>query len=349
MILKEATDRAADIEQLTDLMRVSPASCRAAIQKQIDRIRKGASGEREAAHFLQREFGRSQDIAIFHDLRLGVDKDYAQIDHLVIDRIQQAAWVLETKNYSGRLTCDEHGDWTVWRSGKPQPIPSPINQARRQCELLRRWLRADGVPTITRIHPVVLISPTSSIDRRQLPPDAHIVKSDNFGAWWRKQADAIGFATALVALGRHLLAGMSQDEFLALGNRLVAAHVAPTVDWHAKLRLPRAAETPGRSGSDRSSDRMKAAVGPPAATPSLVSTPHGDVMIARIPDGRYALRNEKNDALIALVRSACRGKGQWNPRFRNWLIPETQLPEVLATLSTIAAAHELSKSASSVK
>jgi hypothetical protein len=66
--------------------------------------------------------------------------------------------------------------------------------------------------------------------------------------------------------------------------------------------------------------------------PRNISTPHGRISITRIPDGRYALRNEKSDALIALVRNACRGKAQWNPRFRNWLIAASELQDILHSL-----------------
>src|SRR3546814_12440743 len=91
------------------------------------------------------------------DLRIGVDGDYAQIDHLIIHHKQGAAWVLETKNFSGRLSCNEHGDWTVWNRKTPTPIHSPMNQARRHCETLRLWPERHRVTAIRHIHSVVLI------------------------------------------------------------------------------------------------------------------------------------------------------------------------------------------------
>jgi hypothetical protein len=238
MILKEADGRSSDIAELKRLKTSSPRSFHGAIQKQIDSIYIGIAGERDAAHFLKREFERSENVAILHDLRFGIDGDFAQIDHLVIHRVQQAAWVLETKNYSGRLSCDEHGDWTVWRGRMPQSIDSPIEQARRQCEWLRLWFEENGIKSIQSIEPVVLISPTSSINRTMLPPGSHVVKSDNFAAWWKKQVHSIGLGTALGMVGRHLLNGMSHDDFKALGEQLVSAHVPPKYDWRARLRLP---------------------------------------------------------------------------------------------------------------
>lgn len=165
MILKEADDRSSDIAELEGLKRTSPQAFHAAIQKQINNIRAGVAGERNAAHFLKRQFEHSDNVAILHDLRIGIDGDFAQIDHLVMHRVQRAAWVLETKNYSGRLSCDEHGDWTVWRGRKPQSIPSPIEQARRQCEWLRLWLKENGIKT--RIHATSLSLKDSALDSKQ--------------------------------------------------------------------------------------------------------------------------------------------------------------------------------------
>ena len=335
MILKEADDRAEDLAELKRLREASPASFRAAIQKQIDNIHKGIAGEREAAHFLKREFGHSGEMLILHDLRIGVDGDYAQIDHLVIHRVQATAWVLETKNYSGRLSCDEHGDWTVWRSGKPTPIASPSNQASRQGQTLRLWLQANGIRAIQKIQPVILISPISSVNRNELSQDTHVVKSDNFGEWWRKQTNAIGFSSALGIVGRHVLSGLSTEEFLALGKRLVDAHVPATYDWRAMLRLPR----PSEQVEPTASEQKPVIPDQPAGdAPHIIVTPHGKITITRIPDGRYALRNDKNEALVEIVKKACKGRAQWNPRFRNWLISEDKLSSIVAVLARSAEA-----------
>jgi hypothetical protein len=291
----------------------------------------GVAGERETAHFLKREFGQSDKVAVFNDLRIGIKGDFTQIDHLLIHRVQRAAWVLETKNYAGRLSCDEHGDWTVWRGGKPTSIPSPIEQARRQCEWLRLCLKAHGLEPLNRIEPVVLISPSSSVNRTKLPPDSHVVKSDNFGTWWNKRTDAIGLGTALTMVGRHLLGGMSRDDLVAFGERLVRLHVTAIRDWRAQLRLPPSdVHTEPSSGPPETSQTSSKA--DEVNAPLIIQTIHGKVTITRVPDGRYALRNEKNDALIELVKNACKGKANWNPRFRNWLITESELTGMLVSI-----------------
>ena len=328
MVIKDADDRSEDIAVLKGLRDNSPDAFRGAIQKQIDNIYSGMAGEREAAHFLNREYRHSEKIIVLHDLRLGVDGDFAQIDHLVIHRFQMAAWVLETKNFAGRLTCDEHGDWTVWLNGKPRSIQSPVNQARRHCQTLQLWMEANGIKAIHQTHPVVLLSPTSSVNRTNLPPDSHVIKSDNFPEWWRKHANDISIGNVFGLVGRHLLNGMSHDQFLALGQRLVDAHVPARYNWRAMLRLPvpKRSSEPSEGGPPEKA--IVAAQGNGEA-PLIIATAFGEVKIVRIPDGRYAIRNDKNDALIEIVRTACKGKAQWNPRYRNWLAAEDKLQSIM--------------------
>ncbi|MXO49673.1 hypothetical protein GRI69_15595 [Erythrobacter vulgaris] len=339
MIWKDADDRSGDIAQLERLLESAPEKHQSRISKQIANIRSGQSGERRAAHFLGREFGTSQSIGIAHDLRLELGDEVAQIDHLVIHRYQATAWVLETKNYAGRITCDEHGDWTVWNRGKPRDIPSPLNQARRQCELLSRWLEANDIAAIDKIQPVVLISPTSSVDRSKLPGEAHVVKSDNFGEWWRRQSEKLGTGTALLMMGKHFLKGMSEEAFEALGQRLAAAHRPSQYDWQAMLGLP----------SSRGSTEYPAAengqLQPQVADvreltgdgPWTFQTAAGELKVSRIPDGRFAIRNDRSDVMIEAVKTSCKGRGQWMPRYRNWLLAESEITEVIRDIISMVA------------
>ncbi|WP_114226597.1 MULTISPECIES: nuclease-related domain-containing protein [Sphingomonas] len=334
MILKTADDREDDVIELERLRLLAPSSSQTAIDKQIANIRSGAAGERSAAHFIDLEFGKSERVAIFHDLRIGTDGDYAQIDHLLIHRLQATAWVLETKNYNGRLSCDEHGDWTLWRGGKPISVPSPINQARRQCQALQLWLDAHGYTWLRNVHPVVLISPKSSVDRRKLSPDEHVVKADNFATWWKEQAGEIGLGTALQMLGRHAVSGLSPTEFEAFGRTLVGAHEPIKFDWAARIGISKAVAevvpVPEKPQADSETYPSQ------AATPNTVRTPFGEIKISRVSAAQVALRNDSDPRLIAVVRNACKGKGRWVPRYRNWLIADDDLGQVLDSIRQTA-------------
>lgn len=320
MIIKSAEGRDADLTELRRLRAEAAQADIAKIDQHIRNIEKGAVGEKSAAHFIDREFGQSPRMAILHDLRLKMDEDVAQIDHLVIHRYQQTAWVLETKNFAGRLYCDEHGDWTVWKGRKPIAIPSPINQAKRQVTLLTQWLSANGISTVQTINPVVLISPKSSINRKHLGPDDHVVKSDNFGQWWQKQTDDnIGVIAAFSMIGRHLVNGMSEEKFLELGEKLCSAHTPLVRDWEKSLKL-----SPSSEKTEGFVDR-----------PTVIESRLGAVTINELADGRFTLRNEPNDELIEIVKASCRGRARWNPRFRNWVFDEPTLPLIVSKLKEL--------------
>ena len=64
---------------------------------------------------------------------------------------------------------------------------------------------------------------------------------------------------------------------------------------------------------------------------SLESSAH--FTVTQRSDGLFALRNEKSEALIEIVKKACKGRAQWKPRFRNWLIMEDNLESVLTALA----------------
>jgi hypothetical protein len=178
---------------------------------------------------------------------------------------------------------------------------------------------------------VVLISPTSSIDRRKLPSDAHIVKSDNFGDWWRKQTDGIGLGTALGMVGRHMVSGMSREDLkLSASGSSTRTSRPPSIGGPScACRIRKTSDPSGPPPAN-----AELSMGVVEDAPRTVSTAHGAVNITRLPDGRYALRNEKNDALIEIVRSACKGRAQWIPRYRNWLVRENELTGILAAITS---------------
>jgi hypothetical protein len=186
---------------------------------------------------------------------------------------------------------------------------------------------------IREVRPVVLVSPKSSVDRRIAPKGASIVKSDNFAKWLREQWESIGAGTALKMLSRHVMKGMSEADLRELVDRLVEAHVPANCDWAAKFGISLDAREYDSGGQRQVREVEPAAQhAKSVSAPEVVATPHGDIKIARIPDGRFSIRNAPNEQLIELVKAACRGKAQWVPRYRNWLVTGDRLPEVLDVL-----------------
>lgn len=63
--------------------------------------------------------------------------------------------------------------------------------------------------------------------------------------------------------------------------------------------------------------------------PDRIATAHGEVRVHALADGRYALRHGTDPGIIETVKTACRGKGQWNPRYRNWIVSADRMSEII--------------------
>lgn len=71
---------------------------------------------------------------------------------------------------------------------------------------------------------------------------------------------------------------------------------------------------------------------PEGAPPSTIMTPHGEIRLVPLPDGRVALRHGTAPKIIEVVKGACKGRGQWNPRYRNWIISPEHIDSVLQAI-----------------
>lgn len=95
--------------------------------------------------------------------------------------------------------------------------------------------------------------------------------------------------------------------------------------------------TPSAPSAPAAAPIMHGAASTPAAAatsaPGLVRTAHGDVRLVPLPDGRVALRHGTSAEIIDLVKGACKGRGQWNPRYRNWIVAADRIDDVVAAIS----------------
>ena len=175
MQVKAAEDRQPDIlalERILDRPDL-PAATRKRIEAEIRNIRSGEKGERDAAYEIEFWFGRSPNWASIHDLRIEVGGLTAQMDHLLINRLAEI-WVLESKSFAEGVSVNDHGEWMRWWNGRPEGMPSPIEQNRRHVHLLGRAFddglvkaprRLGLVPMKPRIRSLVLVSNGARIGR----------------------------------------------------------------------------------------------------------------------------------------------------------------------------------------
>lgn len=323
MILKHASQREFDISVLEGLAKRYPRYASRAY-REIDALKAGDAGESGAAHVLNREFGEAKRIGVLHDVRLDCgDGDHLQIDHLLIHRVQRSAWILETKNYTGTLHCDQHGDWCVYYGRTSKAVPSPIEQAKRQVIGFERWMKRNNIGGIDRVTPVVLTNPRSKVNRKHLRPDDHIVKSDNVGRWFDEQWDKIKLGAALKMLGQYAVNPLSEDGLRSLADRISEHHEPLVLDWKARLGIngPRK-ESEHRPGGDSEG---------PAPIVDTIQSSFGDIIVRKVGI-EFAVRGPSNPDLIPLMKRACKGRGRWNPRYKNWLVSEANIRMVVEDL-----------------
>ncbi|MGL4574659.1 MAG: NERD domain-containing protein [Burkholderiaceae bacterium] len=228
MLIKSADDQSKRIKLLEELQKSPLLDARQIkwLQDELRNLKQGISGEGSAAHYIDRYFKDSENHAILHDLRLVVDGEVAQIDHLIVSRMGYF-YLLETKNYSGNVEINEHGEFTAEYGRDKYGIPSPLEQSKRHepvlTKLLERLEISGRVFKKPQYQHVVLLSPRSIIKR----PDSktfdtsNVIKADQFVQWREKFTEQD--VTLLKAIS--LIANMqSTDVLREWGEKLRRQH-----------------------------------------------------------------------------------------------------------------------------
>ena len=209
MLIKSADNKSKRLTLLHDLQN-SPRLDdwqKKRLNDELLKVRRGIQGEKDAAHYLDNHFSDGKNHAVIHDLRLEVDGEIAQIDHLLINRLLDF-YLLETKNFGGDVTITAHGEFSVkYGVERVYNIPSPIEQSKRHENVLRRLLTKLEIKgragTSPRFKHVVLVDPKAAIHR----PDAKIfdtsmiIGADQFRTWQLAHVDKeISTAVALSSM-----------------------------------------------------------------------------------------------------------------------------------------------------
>lgn len=247
MILKDADGRDDDLADLEALLLLDLSDRqRSAVEREIHNVRQGERGERDSAHYVDHFFHDSENTVVIHDLRLELENEVAQIDHLLLTRFRMA-YVIETKNYGGRLYRTEGGNWKAYYGagkGVGYDIASPTEQARRHCKSLKRWFAANGLTVFDQVEPVVMIPPDKQKPKLGgADADFTFIKADNLRLWWEESRDVGG---ALGSLWR-VATRLSLAELERIGAGLVADHVPLQRDWRARFRVSAALVEPERA------------------------------------------------------------------------------------------------------
>jgi hypothetical protein len=227
MLIKSADDKSRRLALLQDLQKSPLLDARQKewLRLELRNLTAGIKGEREAAFHLDGHYKDGQNNVLLHDLRFVLDGETAQIDHLVINRTGYMV-LIETKNYSGDLEVNAHGEFTVRYGRERYGIPSPYEQSRRHARILGKLLERLEIGTRTdklpEFHNVVMMHPQATIQR----PDAKafdtsfLIKADQFRVWHEKLVD--GFSTG--GLFKAIFNIRSPDTIREWGEKLKRQH-----------------------------------------------------------------------------------------------------------------------------
>lgn len=228
MLLKRADDKSKRLALLQDLQqsKLLDAHQKKWLREELVRLRKGIQGEQESAYFLDQYFKGGENHVVLHDLRLVVDGDVAQIDHLVINR-GFGMYLIETKNYSGNVAINEHGEFTVEYDSDRFGVESPVEQSRRHARILQRLLERLEIVGRTggplECFHVVMFHPKAIITRPKAPgfDVSNVIKADQFPTWHAQFVDKeLGVGKVL----RAVVNMRSLDTIKEWGEKLMRQH-----------------------------------------------------------------------------------------------------------------------------
>lgn len=227
MLLKSADDKSKRLALLEELQRSQflDSAQKKWLREELMRLKKGIQGERESAHYLDSYFKSGENHVVLHDLRFVIDDVVAQIDHLIINRAF-GIYLLETKNYSGNLVINEHGEFTVeyddGRFGIPSPIEQSLRHERVLCKLLERLEIVGRTQKQAEFHHVVMLHPKAVIQR---PPTkvfdtSNVIKADQFPTWHQHFVEKLGVGTVF----KSMLNMRNLDTIKEWGEKLMRQH-----------------------------------------------------------------------------------------------------------------------------
>ena len=297
MLLKSADDKSKRLALLEDLQKSAQldAQQKKWLKEELQRCRKGIQGARESAHYLDSYFNGSENNVLLHDLRLVVDGDTAQIDHLILNRTGRI-YLIETKNYSGDLIVNAHGEFTVQYGEDSFGIPSPWEQSRRHERILVKLLEkleiTGRVDKQLDFQHVVMMHPKAIINR----PDAKsfdtsfLIKGDQFPTWHTNFVEKIGAGSAV----KSLLNMRSHETIKEWGEKIKRQHRAADLLALPEFMKPKLQPEVARP----------AAAQLPPSQPSITSAAAGDVAGKKLicahcgskityPEGKFCWNNIK--------------------------------------------------------
>jgi hypothetical protein len=282
MIIKQADDKTKRQALLADLKKSPLLDARQKewLDDELMRMRRGIEGEREAAFYIDSYLKDNTNRAVIHDLRLEVDGDVAQIDHLVFNRLLNFK-LIETKCFGGDVNINEHGEFAVrYGNGKVYGIPSPLEQSKRHERIVSKVLDQLGIcgrlgmkPTFTHL---VMMHPKATIQRPQTCAidTSLVIKADALPSWYERDLEKDPSVGEVVS---SLLSIRSRDTLKEWAEALARQHRPANLLNLPEFMAPKPAQV-------RAEEPRPAYASAPAPSPAPAAKPAPAASTAAAPD-----------------------------------------------------------------
>ena len=97
MLIKSADDKSSKLKLLEAIDKLPlNKQQREQLTDKLWKLRTGINGEKDAAFYIDNYLKDSEYYIVIHDLRIEIDGESAQIDHLLINRVLPSCWKPKT-------------------------------------------------------------------------------------------------------------------------------------------------------------------------------------------------------------------------------------------------------------
>lgn len=230
------------------------------VKGDILKLKAGHSAEKSAAYLLDKLFQESDRSILLHDLRLDLDGDIAQIDHLSINRYGFVK-LYETKSFSTGIKIDDDGIFWRWDDYAKRyiEIPSPILQSQRHEVTLKNALNAIGYEPLHFSH-YVLVDYKAKLIKPKARKFDNVCRPDRLEEVWKKEEEKPlnlrDLSAGLKGVGR-LFSGkaLTPEQLQEFGDKLAKMHSVLQMDVWSRYGLEKPENAPAVESKEVSADK----------------------------------------------------------------------------------------------
>ena len=237
-VIKHFEPRSKEIEKLEAILRHSGITSQQKknIEQEIRNIKAGDAAEKSAGYLLEQRVKNHGTSFLIHNLRLVLDDDVCQIDHLTLNR-HGVVTLFETKSFSTGIKITEEGEFLRWDQYRKSyiEIPSPIAQSQRHERVLKKYLDMLNFTAIEFRH-VVLVDYKAKIIKPKSGFEL-VCRPDRIDDALEKHTIREGTLKTIGLVGKMLLRTMSMDNCRTIALKLASYHEPIEIDFAAKFGI----------------------------------------------------------------------------------------------------------------